>query len=294
MGALLRTADQIIARIAASQHGVVTRAQLLSARISRRSIARRLDKGSLIGVHRGVYRVGHMAPSVNATFIAAVCACGEGAVLSGGAAGHLLGLVKGAPPRPEVTAPGERDVKGVTTRRSREVEPMTWHGIPVTTVARTLVDLAESLSAPELARAVHEAGIRHGTTPEDVEAVLNRRPNSPGAAKLRAVLRGDVHLTLSKLESAFLRLLRNAGLPLPITNRPAGGRFVDCRWPEQKLTVELDSYRYHSSRHAWERDRRRERQAYARGDEFRRYTWSDVVEAPRPMLRELRAVLNAV
>jgi very-short-patch-repair endonuclease len=201
--------------------------------------------------------------------------------------------VKSGPPQPEVTAPRNRVVAGVINRRSREIEATTWHRIPVTTPARTLVDLAASLSQDELARAMHEAGIRHGTTPADVEAVLAKRPNTPGAAALRAVLRGDVHITLSKLEKAFLELLRNAELPLPITNRRAGGRFVDCRWPEHKLTVELDSYRYHSSRHAWEQDRRRERQAYARGDQFRRYTWGDVVESPRPTLKELRAVLEA-
>ena len=69
-----------------------------------------------------------------------------------------------------------------------------------------------------------------------------------------------------------------------MTNRPAGGRYVDCRWVEERLTVELDGYRYHSSRHAWELDRRREREAYARGDEFRRYTYGDVFEQPAPML----------
>jgi very-short-patch-repair endonuclease len=88
--------------------------------------------------------------------------------------------------------------------------------------------------------------------------------------------------------------LRENNLPTPTTNRQAGGHFVDCRWPQQKLTVELDGYRYHRTRHAWEQDRKRERQAYARGDQFRRYTWGDVVEHPRPTLRELRAVLTAV
>ena len=91
----------------------------------------------------------------------------------------------------------------------------------------------------------------------------------------------------------FLARLREAGLALPHTNRPAGGRRVDCRWPGQRLTVELDSYRYHHSRHAWEQDRRREREARARGDEFRRYTWRDVFEDPAPMLAELRALVPA-
>jgi very-short-patch-repair endonuclease len=169
---------------------------------------------------------------------------------------------------------------------------MTSKGIPVTTPARTLVDLAAVVSAGELARAVHEASVRHDTTPDEVEAVLKRRRTSKGARALRNILWGDQGKTLSKLERAFLKLLRDHGLPLPVTNRLAGGRLVDCRWPEHKLTVELDSYRYHSSRHAWERDRARERQAYARGDQFRRYTWGDVVEHPEATLRELRSVLS--
>jgi very-short-patch-repair endonuclease len=149
------------------------------------------------------------------------------------------------------------------------------------------------LDAPDLARACHEAGVRHRTTPADVEAVLSRRPNSPGATRLRRILRGDVRVTLSSLEAAFLDRLRATGLPLPVTNRRAGGRRVDCRWPEQRLTVELDGYRYHHSRHAWEQDRRREREARARGDEFRRFTYGDVLEEPRFMLAELRALLGA-
>lgn len=105
------------------------------------------------------------------------------------------------------------------------------------------------------------------------------------------MIHGDVPVSLSVLERRFLALLRDAGLRLPVTNRPAGGRRVDCRWPEHRLTVELDSYRYHSSRHAWEQDRRREREARARGDDFRRFTYGDVFESPGPMLRELRRAL---
>ncbi len=81
------------------------------------------------------------------------------------------------------------------------------------------------------------------------------------------------------------------GLPLPQANPRIDGRYVDCRWPEQRLTVELDSYRYHHTRHAWEQARRREREARARGDEFRRYTYGDVCEGPSPMLGELRELL---
>lgn len=86
--------------------------------------------------------------------------------------------------------------------------------------------------------------------------------------------------------------LAEANLPLPRTNKPAGGRRVDCRWPDHRLTVELDSYRYHRSRHAWELDRRREREARARGDEFRRYTHGDVFGATEQMLGELSSLLR--
>ena len=106
------------------------------------------------------------------------------------------------------------------------------------------------------------------------------------------MLNGNEPVTLSGLERRFLARLREAGLPLPVTNKPAGARYVDCRWPARRLTVELDSYRYHRSRHAWEQDRRREREARARGDEFRRFTHGDVFEDPSFMLAELRVLLG--
>jgi very-short-patch-repair endonuclease len=291
-----RTVESVIGRIASRQHGVVTWSQLLRAGVTKEEIKRRVRTDALLREYPGVYRVGHRAPSVEARYLAAVLACGEGALLSGPAAAHLLGLLKGRAPAPQVTAPTERRIKGIGTRRARRGEARdgtTWQGIPVTTVPRTLVDLSSSLSFDDLARVCHEAGIRHGTTPRQVEAVLARRPSSPGAAELRRVLHGDVRVTLSKLERRFLERLREAGLPLPETNRPAGGRRVDCRWPEHRLTVEVDGYRYHRSRHAWELDRRREREAHARGDEFRRYSYGDVFESPRLMLSELRRLLRA-
>jgi very-short-patch-repair endonuclease len=103
----------------------------------------------------------------------------------------------------------------------------------------------------------------------------------------------EVQVALSTLERRFLEVLRKAGLPQPVSNRPAGSYRVDCRWPQHRLTVELDGYRFHNSRHAWERDRRREREAHARGDDFRRFTWADVFEDRAYMLAELRTLLTA-
>jgi very-short-patch-repair endonuclease len=137
--------------------------------------------------------------------------------------------------------------------------------------------------------------VRYRTTPRQVQAVLPR--NAPGAGKLRAVMGGEVHVTLSQLERAFLKLLRDAGLPLPQTNKVVGSKRVDCRWPELKLTVELDSYRFHNSYYAWEQDHERARQARARGDEFRRYTWRDITEDAESVIRDFAprsaAVLSA-
>jgi very-short-patch-repair endonuclease len=134
--------------------------------------------------------------------------------------------------------------------------------------------------------------VLYRTTPAHVDAVLRHLPNAPGRATLERVLHGDVPVTLSRLESRFLRLLREAELSLPITNRVAGGHRVDCRWPEHRLTVELDSYRFHNSRYSWDKDRLREREARTRGDEFRRYAWTDVFENPDYMLEELRQLLR--
>ena len=273
---------------------MVTRNQLLAAGVSKEEIRRRIQRGGLLVAHRGVYRVGHKAPSIEARYLAAVLACGRGALLSGQAAGYLWGLIKGTAPPPEVTTKTERRIKGVATRRARrgETQATTRHGIPITTVPRTLVDLASMLPSADLARACHEAGVLHGTTPRHVEEILSKRPNTPGAKQLRLVLHGEVHVTLSGLERKFLARLREARLPEPVTNRKAGEKRVDCRWPEHRLTVELDSYRYHRSRHAWELDRRREREAHARGDQFRRFTHDDVFDDPEQMLGELSALLR--
>ena len=227
--------------------------------------------------------------------MAAVKAAGKGGVLSGLAAAWAWGLIRTGPPLPDVTCPTERRIHGIRTHRSRRLhsgETTTWKRIPITTVPRTLVDLPSLLSFDDLSLAVHEADVRHGTRPEHIEAVLARYPNVTGATTLRAIANGDHPTLLSKLEKHFLILVRGHGLPLPQTNRQEGAHYVDCRWPQHHLTVELDSYRYHRTRRAWEQDRERERAARARGDEFRRYTWRDVVEEPAPTVAELCVLLG--
>ena len=291
-----RTVEEIIARIASGAHGVVTRAELLSEGVPTGRVERRVAKGALIPEYPGVYRAGHAAPSRESRYMAAVKACGAGDLLCGKAAGHLLAILKSpVPPPPEVLTTTERKPNGLKTKRTRHIDrrdATEVQGIPVTAVPRTLVDLAAVLSPDDLARACHEAGVKYRTTPKQVEAVLTRMPRAKGARTLRAVMSGDVKVVLSKLESRFIHLLKEEHLALPETNKIAGGRRIDCRWPAQRLTVALDGFQFHNSRHAWDQDRRRERAARKRGDEFRRYTYADVFEDPADMLAELRVLLR--
>jgi hypothetical protein len=273
--------DRKIARLAWRTHGVVTRVVLLAAGVTSRQIKVRLARGSLIRVYPGVYRVGHAAPSVEAKYMAAVLACGDGALLMGAAAAHLYGLTRGEAPQPTVKTRNGRRIKGIETHRTRTGERGTeWRGIPITPVPRTLMDLAPSMNEKELVRACHEAQVRFGVRPEQVRG------------RARAVLLGHIPVTLSEFEDRFLAILQAEGLPIPQTNRKTRKRtYVDCRWPARRLTVELDSYRFHNSRQAWENDRRREREAHARGDEHRRYTYGDVFEDSALMLAELHGLL---
>jgi hypothetical protein len=198
---------------------------LLETGLTEEEIRSRLNRGFLLREHPGVYRVGHRAPSIEATYLAAVLAAGDRSLLCGRAGAHLWGLMKGQAPPAEVLTTTQRRIEGVRTRRTRSLDAQdcaVCRGIPVTSVARTVVDLAAELSEEALGRACHEAGVRYGLTPNAVIAVLERRANATGAQKLRRISEGDVRVTLSKLEARFLKLLRVRGLPLPITNAQPG------------------------------------------------------------------------
>jgi hypothetical protein len=270
------------AAIAAGQHGSVTREQLLAVGVSRSGIGRWLGNGLLHREFRSVYRLGHRAPSVLARYAAAVLAVGGDAALSGLAAARLLELLRSRRvPPPEVTSTRHRRTPGLTIRRARRLEPAhvaIVRGIRCTTPARTLVDIAGVLSLDALARAHHEADVRYGVDADEVLAIIARRPNVRNAANLRSVVLGDTPALLSRLERGFAGLVRERGYPKPVVNRPEGAHWVDCRWAQQRLTVELNSFRFHRSRKAWENDMHREREARRRGDRFRRFTWFDVFE----------------
>jgi hypothetical protein len=242
-------------------------------------------------VHHGVYAVGHEAPSVDGDYMAAVLACGDGAVLSHRAAAHKLRLIPGAAPPAEVTVPTTADRRrpGIVVHRVKALHPLdasTLDGIPITTVPRILLDLAPSLTPTDLTRACHEAWVRHRTGPNHVEACIARNPAKKGARKLRHALGADV--TLGALEDQFVALLRCHGLPLPRTNVDHHGDKVDCRWPHHDLTVELLSYRFHATRSAFEADVARRRRS-----NHVAYTYGDVFDRAAATAAELRRRLYA-
>ncbi len=142
----------------------------------------------------------------------------------------------------------------------------------MTTPARTLLDLAPVTEPALLGRACHEAWVRHRVGVAHVKACIARNPAKNGASKLLHALGADT--TLSDLESGFLELLERHGLPRPRTNIDHHGDKVDCRWTQQELVVELMSFRYHATRHAFEADVARRRRsnhvAYTYGDVFER------------------------
>lgn len=254
-------------------------------------IKRWLADGRLQAVHRGVYAVGHVAPSVHGDYIAAVFAGGDGAKLSCAPAAHMFKLTRAMrPPPPEITVPtlAHRRRPGIVIHRVARLHPLdttVWHAIPITSVPRVLLDLAPRLSPSDLTRACHEAWVHHRTTPAQVEACIARNPGKRGAAKLRCALGTDV--TLSNLENAFLVLLREHGLPLPRTNIDRHGDKVDCHWPPHDLTVELHSYRFHATRRAFEQDTARRRRSHHIA-----FTYGDVVENGAATIAELRQLLS--
>jgi predicted transcriptional regulator of viral defense system len=143
----IRTVDRMVAELAGRSHGVVTRRELIDAGVTPEEIRKRLAKGTLISVHRGVFRVGHAAASLESRYMAAVKACGPGSLLAGRAAAHLLHLLKRPPSLPEVLTTHHRRPNGVRVRRCRSIDvrdTTSWRGVPVTNAPRTIVDLARS------------------------------------------------------------------------------------------------------------------------------------------------------
>jgi very-short-patch-repair endonuclease len=285
-----------IAALAARQRGVVSRAQLLGLGLGQGAIDHRVGRGLLYPVHRGVYAVGHSVLGPRGHWLAAVLAAGPGAVLSHRSAAALWGIRDAAGARPEVTVARRRRLTSVTTHRIAlaEDEITINDGIPVTTPARTLLDLAEQLTPQRLERAVHEAEYRRLTSPLSLDALLTRHQGRRGTAALRMIVdRRDLGRTRTKteLEIAFLAFLDAHHIERPRVNEPVGPYTVDALWPHQRLVAELDGRQAHQTAKAFEDDRARDRDLQVRGYRVLRITWRHLHEDERTIATQLRALL---
>jgi very-short-patch-repair endonuclease len=243
---------------------------------------RRLRNERLVALHRGVYAVGHTGLTLRGRELAAVLACGPQAVLSHLSAGRLWALVRSGSSRIEVTAPRSRERRSewtVHTTRLLAVEDRdVMDAIPVTSVARTLVDLAEVLTEPRLARAIHEAEVRRLFDLRAVEAALARVAGRRGRHRLLRVLaayRPEDHELDSQAEGRFRALCHRHGLPDPRPQLIEGYR-VDFYWPQARLAVEVDGAAFHHTRRAFYADRARDRALAALGVQVLRVTWRDL------------------
>lgn len=287
----------MVQALAGRQHGIVTRKQAREAGLSRQGIRRRVESGWLVPQHAGVYAVGHTALTSDSLLVAAVYACGPEALASHRAAGRLWGILRGTQPI-EVTAPrGRKPRDGVVLHRSRcihDEDRALIHAIPATSLARTLVDLADVLPEKPLADAVHEAEVLRKFDRRKVERVLTRVPGRKGRHKLHRVLAAyrDVQpLTRSRAERLVLAMCAAHGLPTPRTNTWVEGHEVDFHWPQANLVLEADGAAVHRTTRAFHEDRARDRALAARGLHVVRATWPDLTEGQEALARELHQIL---
>jgi hypothetical protein len=281
-----------LARLATRQHGLVTRLQLQELGIPRGAIDHRLRAGGLHRIHTGVYALGYPSQAPLARMMAAVLACGHGAALSHRSAAELWGFGPAWGGAVEVTVPGQRRPSGITVHRSLTLtgNVVTCNRIPVTSVARTLIDLAELLDDRQLVRAVNDARIRRLVRNEQLTALVAR---SRGRATSRL---GDVlglgTPTRSVLEDRFLAFVEAHGLPRPEVNQRVVGHEVDALWREQRLVVELDGRAFHDGPAAFERDRERDADLVAAGYHVMRLTWRRLSVQGDREARRLRGLLE--
>lgn len=266
------------------------------------SIKARLRHGGLQSVHVGVYSVGHRALTVEGRWMAAVLAFGPDAVLSHRSAGHLWGLVPRARIRPEVTRPGF--VRGrphlVVHRGSLpEDEVGRVRGIPVTSVPRTIFDLAGMLGERQVERAWNEMEVRGYTDRLSVVHLLGRYPGRKGSLVLRRLASRkelSVGITRNEFEEAFLALIDRHGLSRPRMNAHVAlrGRFfeVDCLWENERVAVELDGGAVHKTDEAFEKDRERDRILNAEGYRTPRVTWHHLTNTPDEVAADLHTILT--
>jgi very-short-patch-repair endonuclease len=281
------------------QHWVVTFAQLLALGVSRDAIAWAIRRGILRRLHRGVFLVGPETPPPLALEAAAILAAGKGAVLSHESAAYLHAVL------PQPAQPVHVSVVGrvVDGRRNSRIHNTTTlgradirrhEGLRITTPARTLLDLAATRTPAELEPLVAEAMRRLRMPERALRAQLDRNPGARGTRALRTVLDGPTGpaFTRSAAERRLRRLLRDAGLPAPLSNATVDTFEVDLLWADQRMIAELDGFAFHRDRQAFEADRRRDATLHSLGYVVLGITWRRLVDEPHAVVALVAAMLE--
>lgn len=290
-------------QLARRQHGVVARAQLLERGLSQKAIKHRLATGRLHRVFRGIYAIGRPELTQRGRWMGAVLSCGPRAALSHRSAAALwaIGVQGTARPNPspggliDISVPAEvvRKRPGIHLHRSSfGAEDTTRRdGIPVTTPARTLIDLAAILGPEQIEAVINDADKLALIDPERLREAVEDHAGLDGVGALGKVLdRRTFQLTDSELERRFLRLVRRAGLPPPRTRQRVNGYRVDFYWPDLGLVVETDGLRYHRTPAQQTRDRERDQAQTAAGLTPLRFTHAQISREERRVAETLRTV----
>jgi predicted transcriptional regulator of viral defense system/very-short-patch-repair endonuclease len=294
--------------LAVSQHDVFTLEQVVALGLRPRAVQKRAAAGRLHRIHQGVYSPSPAALlSLKGRYMAAVLACRPGAVLSHRSAAALHELRATSRTRIEVTVPGRtgRSHSGIQVHRSTTLTPAditTVDGIPVTTIARTILDLATVLPRRAVERAMDQAEILQALDGRALEDQLERNHRLAAARLIRSILerhRVGTTPTRNDFEERLFALVRTANLPEPEVNAwvipPDGGSAfsVDFLWRQQRLIIETDGYATHGTRQAFEGDRRRDQLLTLAGWRIIRITWLQLVEEPEQTAQLIAGLLAA-
>jgi very-short-patch-repair endonuclease len=297
-GATVPVAESIL-DFARGQHGVVAGDQLRALGVTRHAIQSRVAAGWLTRLHRGVFAVAGRDLSWRGRWMAAVLACGQGALLSHRCAADLWRLTKPAPGEIDVTVPGQggrRPHTGIKLHRSitlTEPDFSERDSIPVTSPSRTITDLARAgVSGRPLERLLDEADRLNLLDPSAFNAASRSRPLPKSLRELLTSHQAGSTLTRSDLEELFLGLVRQHDLPQPLVNAELLGLTVDFLWPAAALAVEVDGRGSHDTRRGFQDDRDRDSMLVAAGFRTMRFTHWDLIRRPAIVADRLRRALG--
>jgi very-short-patch-repair endonuclease len=268
-----------VEELAARQFGVFAVWQ--APGLSPSGVRSRLARGRLHRVHRGVYAVGHPTLRLEGRLMAAVLACGPGAVLSHRSAAALWAIRPSARGTTDVTVlrGAGRSRPGIDVHLAREIDATTVDGIPVTTVGRTIVDLTEVLNRRGVEKAIQEAEYQRLFDLNELNRAMQGRRGAPVLTSLLAQFRGDTR-TKSDPEELYLAIIRQADVPHPSCNVYVEGYERDFVWPKPRVIVEIDARSTHDNPWAWEEDRVRDQAATIKGWRVVRFTKSQLENEP--------------